>query len=138
MGGAQIRLAIAAVVITIAAGVAYYIHYQSGKIETLQTEKAELQTNNKTLIDNNAILKSNLAQLNTVNDTNAQTIQSLLTERVSAQKAITALANASAANKQVISGLNKRLADIIKDPKNDGVLAPVLRETIRDIQDTRR
>ena len=59
-------------------------------------------------------------------------------ERAPAQRAIGALAASELSNKNTILKLNEKLAKMITDPSNDGPVAPALKETVRDIQNSRK
>jgi hypothetical protein len=122
--------------------VAYLTHRHQVKmltstIENLQNEKGILIANSVILKSNNQVLQTNIQSLQSANSTNSQTIQKLIEERADAQQAINNLSATKLKDKKTIAALNKRLNDILSDPKNDGVVSPALRETIRDIQNLR-
>jgi len=110
----------------------------SEEIVKLQTEKTALLANGKVLQQNNDILRENISALNSANTTNLSTIQQLLNERSEALKAINNLASATVTDKQTIIKLNKKLEQILSDPKNDGIVSPALRETVREVQGIRK
>jgi predicted RNase H-like nuclease (RuvC/YqgF family) len=134
----QAKLIIGAVVIALAAvaisGTLYYIHHLRTQVATLEEQKNTLEANNKILQENNIVLKDNAMKFSEANQTNLGTVKSLLSERAAAQKVINDLALASQNDKKVIASLNGKIDDMLKDPKNDGAVAPVLRETIRGVQ----
>ena len=107
-------------------------------IVKLQTEKAGILVNAKVLQQNNDVLRENISSLNSANTTNLTTIQQLLSERSEALKAINNLASATVSDKQTIIKLNKKLEQILSDPKNDGIVSPALRETVREVQNIRK
>lgn len=134
---------LAVVTLILSAGIgAYLVHKQQissleSTVTMLQQEKGMLIANNLILKNNNQVLVSNIESLKSANVTNSVTIQKLIEERSDAQEAINNLASLKAKDKKTIAALNKRLSDMLKDPKNDGILSPALRETIRDIQNNR-
>jgi hypothetical protein len=87
--------------------------------------------------ENNDVMKENMKRLATANFQNWTTAQQLLAERIEAQKAINTLAASRTNDRQTIDRLNKRLDALLKDPKNDGIVSPSLRETVRGIQQSR-
>ena len=97
------------------------------KVEGLEVKVTQLQTDN-------AILKKNVETITKVNETNVETNKKLLDERKDAQDAIAELAKQKTANKKKLDAANKRIDELLKDPKNNGTVAPVLRETIKSIQ----
>jgi cell division protein FtsB len=116
---------------------AFKYHSMSASIETLKSEKSVLETNNKIMQANNQVLKENMDALVQANKSTADTTDALIKERSKAQLAINTLASSTVSDKALISNLKQKLADIIKDPANDGTLAPSLRETIRQVQNSR-
>ena len=97
-------------------------------------EVARLSTDNAQLIVNNATLKSNVEK---AADANASTVEAnrlLLEERSKAQALIAELSKRQQKQKADLAAANKKIDDMVKDPKNEGSVAPVLRETLRDIQ----
>jgi len=142
LGTSKIKLIISAIVFG-AVGMAIFLvvmHVSSLKEDLIKanTKLAVLESNNKILQDNTEVLKENMKTFATANHTNWLTIQQLLTERSEAQKIISSLASATANDRHTISNLNKKLDELLKDPKNDGIVSPALRETVRDIQQSRK
>jgi len=123
------------VVLAIVLGCGFYVHRLNVDIATLETEKTQLIANNQVLVENNKILKDNVNKIIEANATTSNTVASLVAERQDATKAIANLAAATANDRQTIAKLKQNLTDLIKDPKNDGLVAPALRETVRSIQD---
>ena len=116
----------------------FYINSLNKKIHTLESANSTLTVDNKILLQNTEVLAENLKKMAEANSTNEQTVKKLLEERSQAQAAVDRLASEAAADRKVISNLNKKLDDLLKDPKNDGIVSPALRETIRDIQAIRK
>lgn len=123
--------------LTTVGGVWYYVHSLNTKISTLEKIKTDLEVNNKILQENVTVCKDNTAKLSIANLTNVNTVSALKEERVQSQKAISNLAATAAANKRALISANNKLNDLIKDPKNDGLVAPALRETVRSIETSR-
>lgn len=138
----KIRLyLIVAAVAAAAAGIFAAWWYVSGlnkKVHALESANSTLTIDNTILQQNTQVLSENLKKMAEANSANEQTIRKLIEERAQAQAAVNKLAAESAADRKVISNLNKKLDDLLKDPKNDGIVSPALRETIRDIQAIRK
>lgn len=94
----------------------------------------EMKKNYATLQANDTTLKNNLNTCVAANSTDNKTITDLLNERADAKTAVTTLAQQQQSNVATIGALKKKLSDMEKDAKNDGPLAPDLRETIRGIE----
>lgn len=137
---ARSKLTLIGIVVLLTAGGMFALSYHrmGVKIETLQVEKGKLQENSEALKAQIEGLQARIAILTTANDTNLETIRKLTAERADAAAAIAALAATTANNKKVIAQLNERLRQLLADPKNDGVVAPALRETVRDVQNARK
>jgi cell division protein FtsB len=137
-GVAQIKtiLTIAGVVIVIGllVGGGIWIKIKLDEIAHLQKVNAVLTVNNKTLSDNNAVLNNNIKRLESTNSTNQTTIDSLLKERQASESVIKILAREKKMSDKIIVDLHKKLVILEKNPKNDGPLAPVLRDTIQGIE----
>ncbi len=106
--------------------------------KTLVDQKAKLELDNVTLKSNNVTLKSSIEVLQFANRENQITIQKLLEERKDAKLALENLAQKSANDAASIEMMNSRIKELLRDPKNDGEVAPVLRETINNIQKMRK
>jgi len=106
------------------------------ELQVLRRDNAILVQNNKTLQVNTDILRKDYLTCNDANMKNTETIDSLIKERDDAQKAIESLSNAQKSNTATISTLQSKLSELKKNAANNGPLAPVLRETIRGIQNT--
>ena len=130
--------------IALLVGAGAYVVVQKLEIRGLKTtvsalteEKNALTVDNRILKENNETLKDGLKKLALANQTNYNTAKQLQEERA---KATTAIANLAAANRrsgESLDRLNRRLEEMLKDPNNDGPVAPVLREVIREIQKER-
>ena len=106
----------------------------NSKIEKLELETRRLTLDNTILRDNNGVLNSNLK---IALDANAKTLDAnrkLLAERQSANTAIAALAKAKEQSSMNADAAQKRISDMRTIPANNGRVAPVLRETIHEIQ----
>lgn len=112
-------------------------HKLLSEVKSLAADNATLTTNNKILQENNKVIKANTEVLIAANTTTASTAASLMDERKFAQIAISTLAASTVSDKAVITKLNQKLKDLIKDPSNDGPVSPALRETVRQVQNTR-
>jgi Tfp pilus assembly protein PilN len=104
-------------------------------ITELTAEKAQLIANEVVLRSNIDTVKANLKAEREANAANMATIDKLLEDRKDAQQQIKKLADLKAKNKRASDALNKNVEEMLKkDPKNNGPLSPVLKETIRGIQ----
>jgi cell division protein FtsB len=133
-GGSQIKLIFLAVAATAilgtVGGTALYVRHLRGEV-------AELETDNRIYKQNNETLKKNVETLDKANTANFNTVQSLIADKAQASKAISQLAAMRQADNARFDRLNGRIQDMLKDPKNDGAVAPVLREVIREVQKAR-
>lgn len=125
-------LLIAAIVIMIGLGgwialLKYDIAKQETHISQLKADVAQLESNNATL-------KGNLTVAEDANKTNQSTINSLIAERKQGQDAIQLLSEKHKANLAYTATLQARIAELAKDPKNDGIVSPVLAEAIKTIE----
>jgi cell division protein FtsB len=135
-------MGIGLLVIVIASGA--YIGVQKVHIASLEkrivklTEESNaLKVDNAILKENNETLKDGLKKLASANLTNYNTAKQLLEERGKALDAISNLAKVNKLSNEKLDRLAKRVEEMLKDPKNDGPVAPVLREVIREIQKER-
>jgi cell division protein FtsB len=138
VGLSRIKLVIIALIMggMLASGLGMYF-YVSGlkkEISSLQTQVNMLTANNSVLISNNATLKSNLAVAVQTNNANVDTIDKLLKERKSAVDMVDKLAKAELINKKKIKDLKDEVNKLKGDPTRDGPLAPVLRDTLYNVQ----
>lgn len=137
-GVAQIKLAVSfflaiVLIVTILGGGAYLYWYHN-EFARLEANNKQLETNNQVLQTNNDTIKGNLLVCENTNASNNATITALLKERDQAKVAVATLAKRQATTNGIIANLQAKLAELLKDPVNDGALAPDLRETVRDIQ----
>lgn len=134
----NLSLVMIAIALTAGGIFAYSYHKRGIKIDALQVEKGQLQEANANLLAQIEGLRSRIEALTEANDTNLKTIEKLKKERADAAAAIAALAASTENNKKLIAELTAKLRDLLKDPKNDGPVANVLRETIKEIQKNRK
>lgn len=130
--------AILAALLILVGGTAYKLKSLGAEVDKLTKENVELSNNNKMMATNIDVLNENMMMLADTAMANKMTADSLIKERKSSQQAINTLAESTVADKQTISRLYSKLDDILKDPANDGVVSPALRETIRNIQNSRK
>lgn len=116
--------------------IAIWIGVLRHQVNNLREDNAILTTNNKVLQDNNDTLKGNLETAIKANEENVKTIESLKKERQAAVDSVVALTKKQKSNAATIGQLQAQLAEMRKDEENNGPLAPVLRETIRGIQNS--
>lgn len=107
------------------------------KLSIATTNIKNLTVDNEILKSNNGTLKENLKRTADANATTYETAQKLLQERDDTQKIIDSLSVKARSEKALLSRLMGQIDQLSKDPKNEGVLAPVLKETIREIQKAR-
>jgi hypothetical protein len=136
-GVEEVRMVIAGIVLLAVLGGIGYVWWTHEELSALRTANATLTSNNKILQENNDVIKNNFNVCTNANVTNQATVQSFLKERESSQIAITSLAQQKKAGDAIIGNLQQKLSAMEKDPANNGVLAPDLRETIRGIQAAR-
>lgn len=120
----------------VAASVIGWVTYTRHTIKSLRADNIVLVQNNKVLQENVDTVKDNLAKTEKANGVLLSTIGDLQKERDNAKAAADALSKEKKSNTKVIGDLQKQLEKLKKDPVNNGPLAPVLRETIRGIQET--
>lgn len=106
--------------------------------KVLIEQKAKVVADNEKLMSNNEVLKSNVTTLKGLNDENQNTIKQLLLERQDAKRAVEALSQKTANDRTTIDMMNNRIKELLNDPKNNGEIAPVLKETINNIQKARK
>lgn len=110
------------------------VKHLENKIVDLNKDISKLQTDNTILIANNKVLKDNQLLLAASNDANMDTIKKLQDERAAGTAAVSALAARNQRDQQAIAQLNTKLSTMLKDPKNDGAVSPILREIGKEIQ----
>jgi hypothetical protein len=130
-GWAEAKLGLSIVLaVVILAGVGFGVY----KGYSLYEHYQQLEADNAQLVINNATLKSNVTTLEGANATDAQTIEGLKADHAAAEKVVGELAKQAEQNRQALAATQATLDKLAKDPKNNGVVAPDLRETIRSIQ----
>lgn len=134
-GVSQVKLIIAGVVLAAMVGVGLTVYFQHKTIKGLREDITTLETNNATLKQNTDILRANYLTCSTTNQTNAATIEALKAERQDAVDALAALAKERQKDANRIARLNTLIDNLRNNPTNNGPVAPVLRETIRAIQE---
>lgn len=115
-------------------GFVWWIVWMVGELGDRAEKITLLEANVKTLETNTDTLRQNYLTCQSANTTNSETIDALIAERDDAQKAIAALAEQKAKDDWYIDHLEDRIGIARRDPSQNGPLAPVLRETIREIQ----
>jgi cell division protein FtsB len=133
-GVSQAKLIIGGVVLAALIGVGVTIKWQHSTIQELRADKTLLEANSKTLVDNTNTLRDNYLACSTANKTTLETIAALKKERQDAIDALERLAATRRNDQFRIDSLNKLLDNLRRNPANNGPVAPVLRETIREIQ----
>ena len=135
--------AVGAVVILMVIAAPYVVLYTN--FQKLSKENAELiaskhkiESENNQLKSNISTLKANIDNLQTLNTQNQTTIEKLLAERQDSKKAIENLAQKTSNDKASIEMMSARIKELLIDPRNNGEVAPVLRETINNVQKMRK
>lgn len=134
----NLSLILIAVALTAGGIFVYSYHSRGVKIDALHVEKGKLEETNANLLAQIEGLRSRIDTLTEANDTNLKTIEKLKKERADAAAAIASLAASTENNKKLVAELTAKLQALLKDPKNDGPVANVLRETIKEIQKNRK
>ena len=104
------------------------------EVNSLQAKNVVLTTDNEILKQNNVTLKAAVKDVTDANSANLTTIKQLVEERKDSQAAIESLARSQAKDKDALKKASAKIDEMIKNPANEGKVAPVLAETIRDIQ----
>lgn len=115
-------------------GLYFYVNGLKKEIAELQGKVSSLTTDNGILTSNNSVLKSNLNAAFRVNATNDETIKSLVKEREDSYHAIETLAKKDVASAKKIKDLKDVIDKLKGDPTKDGPVAPILKDTIIEIQ----
>ena len=134
-GVPQAKLIMLGVILTAIVGVCVTLVVQQKTIKSLRQDITLLENNNKALQDNTVTLRQNYLDCSVANKTNIATIASLTAERQDALDSLAALAKDQSKSATKIEQLNRMLDNLRSDPANNGSVAPVLRETIRAIQE---
>lgn len=102
------------------------------ELTSAQHQVTSLQKDVGQLTANTAILKQNQDTLKKTNDTNLQTIDKLVQERADSQKAIDQLATQKRVEHTKAMTAQARIDELLKSAKNNGPIAPVLSETLKE------
>jgi ABC-type nickel/cobalt efflux system permease component RcnA len=132
MTQAKAAMAIGGAVVVLSFGA--WIWWEVHEVGVLHKEVATLQQNNKVLQQNADVYAADFKTCQAANSTDSKTITDLMNERADAKTSVNILAAQQQSNARTINDLKSQLESMKKDPKNNGVLAPTLRETIRGIQ----
>lgn len=119
-------------------GFVWWIIWMVGELGDRKEKITALETNVETLTKNTDILRQNYLTCQSANSTNADTIAALQQERDDAEAAVKALAEQKAKDDWYIDQLEDRIGIQRRDPTQNGPLAPVLRDTIKEIQERNR
>lgn len=123
-----IQLYIGIAIVAVVLGLAYGIYH---KISVLQEE-------NKTLTENNKILKDNLSEAEALNKEAAQTIKQLQADAEASNKALDDLRIQKQRDNKELSTLRGVIGKQRGNPQFDGTVSPVLKNTIDSIQTSRK
>lgn len=138
VGVSKIKITIIAILLgsllTSGLGLYFYVKNLKKEIVTLQSQVNSLSANNNILISNNSTLKNNLDVAITSNDNNVTTIETLLRERLQSKEAVEKLAKTELISKKKIKDLTNEVIKLKGDPTQDGPLAPVLKDTLNNVQ----
>lgn len=115
----------------------YFFITQRSEIKNLNNKMVSLAEQNEILVKNNGILKQNQIALEDANKQTYAALLALKAERKKAQAAIAEMARERKRTSQAMEELQAKIDEMRKDPNNNGPVAPVLRETIREIQNAR-
>lgn len=137
IGGSKLKLIAATIFVVALIACGIYVKMLQRDIVDLTQQNKTLEINNTVLTGSVETLKHNQQTMLDVNDENQKTIKKLIAERQQAQKAIDDLARARESDKKALNEFKTKLEELLKDPKNDGIVSPALRETIRNIQNSR-
>lgn len=113
----------------------WWIVWMVGELGDRAEKITQLEGNVKTLETNTDTLRQNYLTCQSANTTNSETIDALIAERDDAKAAVEALAAQKAKDDWYIDRLEERIGAARRDPTQNGPLAPVLRETIRELQE---
>lgn len=139
--GVGLKFYVGLALVLLLLGYAGYNHFRIGHLESevasLTKKNTDLVVDNTVLTKNNVVLKDQVAQLSLANSTNYETAKKLVQERETSKTAVAALAANNKRDKEALDRLNAKMIEMLQDPKNDGEVAPVLRELVREIQNQR-
>ena len=133
-GVSQAKLIVGGMVIAAVVGFVGWSWWTHNQLEKARADNAVLKQNVETLNGNVKTLQDNYLTCQNANATNADTIAALQKERDDAKTAVDRLASQRQRDQQRIGSLQDQINKMKQDPANNGPVAPVLRETIRGIQ----
>ena len=113
----------------------WWIWWMMDELGDRKEKISMLSSNVEVLTENTDVLRQNYLQCQTANTTNNDTIESLLKERNDAQEALKRLTAQKMRDNIYIDQLEARVGIARNNPSQNGPLAPVLRDTIKDIQE---
>jgi hypothetical protein len=114
------------------------ISYASKENKRLNEMIIELRAENTVLKNNIEILKENIEVLQESNRKNIVVIEKLTIERKEAKKIIDRLSQNRMNDQMSIRIMSDKIKEMLKEAGNDGEVAPVLRETVKNIQESRK
>lgn len=124
-------IVIGAILISLA-GVKF--HYMNQELNSLRIGTVKLETANTILKQNSSSLVARLKLFSEADVANKATIAALLEEREESLKAIEKLSKAKTTSIAKLDAVKDKIEVDRKTPNTDGPIAPVLKETIREIQ----
>jgi hypothetical protein len=110
----------------------------NGEITTLNREIEKLTITNVILQQNNSALSGNIKLFSEADSVNRATISALQKERSESFIAIERLASAKRQDTKQLDAVVNKIEAARIDPTTDGPIAPVLKETIREVQHLRK
>ena len=132
--GTKISTVISVILLTLAVA---FIGYQKFEIHQINKKIQYQDQLIATLTKNNDTLKRNQNTLVDTNQSNYDAAKKLDEERTTAKAAVASLSAKNVKSKEALDILRKTVVALSKDPKNDGPVAEVLKQTIRQIQNQR-
>lgn len=106
------------------------VHSLSKELSDLKVEYAVLQRNNQ-------VLESNQKEIVSANQACTATVKGLTDERAANVVAVKSLAANNKRSKEALDKLEQMIEEMKKDSKNDGPVAPVLKQIVEEIQKQR-
>ena len=124
-------IVIGAILISLA-GVKF--HYMNQELNSLKIANVKLDMANTILRQNNSSLSGRLKLFSEADAINKATIADLMKEREESLKAIERLSRVKATNNSKLDAVKDKIEVNRNTPNTDGPIAPVLKDTIREIQ----
>jgi len=124
-------IVIGAILISLA-GVKF--HYMNQELNSLKIANIKLDMANTILRQNNSSLSGRLKLFSEADAINKATIADLMKEREESLKAIERLSRVKATNNSKLDAVKDKIEVNRNTPNTDGPIAPVLKDTIREIQ----